>query len=199
MTKNELHRMIRWIEDESSMTGVHDDGFCRKLGEFKELLAEFYEFLFKEKYLRKRVVFDFDGVIHSYVSGWKGVDVIPDGPVPGIREVIDTLRMEYCYEVIVVSTRCVDTRGTEAIEERLAKHGIEVDGVQWRKPPAVAYVDDRGICFDGDARGLVDKVRHFRTYMEADGPRGVNEVIPGSEVLAGSLRENVMRKFTRQE
>ena len=167
MTKNELHRMIRWIEDESYMTGVHDDGFCRKLGEFKELLAEFYEFLFKEKYLRKRVVFDFDGVIHSYVSGWKGVDVIPDGPVPGIREVIDTLRIEYCYEVIVVSTRCVDTRGTEAIEEWLAKHDIEVDAVQGRKPPAVAYVDDRGICFDGDARGLVDKIRKFRTYMEA--------------------------------
>ena len=167
MTKNELHRMIRWIEDESYMTGVHNDGFCRKLGEFKELLAEFYEFLFKEKYLRKRVVFDFDGVIHSYVSDWKGVDVIPDGPVPGIREAIDTLRREYCYEVVVVSTRCVDTRGTEAIERWLMEHDIEVDGVQGRKPPAVAYVDDRGICFDGDARGLVDKIRNFRTYMEA--------------------------------
>ena len=168
MTKNELHMMIRWIEDESSMFGVHDDGFCRKLGEFKELLAEFYEFLFKEKYSRKTVVFDFDGVIHSYTSGWKGVDVIPDGPVPGIREAIDTLRREYCYEVIIVSTRCADKRGTEAIEEWLEKHGIEVDGVKGRKPPAVAYVDDRGICFDGDAYGLVDRIRNFKTYMEAE-------------------------------
>ena len=29
------------------------------------------------------VVLDFDGVIHSYKSGWKGADVIPDEPVPG--------------------------------------------------------------------------------------------------------------------
>ena len=29
---------------------------------------------------------DFDGVIHSYKSGWRGVAVIPDPPVPGAIE-----------------------------------------------------------------------------------------------------------------
>ena len=38
------------------------------------------------------VVFDFDGVIHSYTSGWKGVAEIPDPPVPGIGEAIAELR-----------------------------------------------------------------------------------------------------------
>ena len=38
------------------------------------------------------VVFDFDGVIHSYTSGWKGVANIPDPPVPGIREALADLR-----------------------------------------------------------------------------------------------------------
>jgi len=31
---------------------------------------------------------DFDGVIHSYSSGWKGADVIPDPPVPGAFDFI---------------------------------------------------------------------------------------------------------------
>ena len=33
----------------------------------------------------KTVVFDFDGVVHSYTSGWQGEDTIPDPPVPGIK------------------------------------------------------------------------------------------------------------------
>ena len=29
---------------------------------------------------------DFDGVCHSYVSGWKGADIISDPPVEGLFE-----------------------------------------------------------------------------------------------------------------
>ena len=29
---------------------------------------------------------DFDGVLHSYTSGWQGADVISDPPVPGAIE-----------------------------------------------------------------------------------------------------------------
>lgn len=32
---------------------------------------------------RKRILVDFDGVLHSYTSGWKGARTIPDPPVPG--------------------------------------------------------------------------------------------------------------------
>ena len=38
--------------------------------------------------MARTVVFDFDGVIHSYTSGWLGETTIPDPPVPGIREAL---------------------------------------------------------------------------------------------------------------
>ena len=38
------------------------------------------------------VVFDFDGVIHSFKSGWKGAAEIPDPPVDGIQQVIENLQ-----------------------------------------------------------------------------------------------------------
>lgn len=50
-----------------------------------------------------RIVFDFDGVINSYKSGWTGVDVIPDEPVKGIKKVLDNLkekRISYYYRII---------------------------------------------------------------------------------------------------
>ena len=38
--------------------------------------------------MKKTVVFDFDGVIHSYASGWKGTTCIPDPPVHGIEKAL---------------------------------------------------------------------------------------------------------------
>src|SRR5690606_32058853 len=91
------------------------------------------------------VIFDFDGVIHSYTSGWQGATSIPDPPVPGIKEAIQQIRED--YRVTVVSTRCFQPGGIEAIQNYLAKHGIEVDGVTAEKVPAILTVDDRAICF----------------------------------------------------
>ena len=66
------------------------------------------------------VVFDFDGVLHSYVSGWRGATEMPDPPVPGMREVIDELR-ERGYKVVVVSTRCIGPEGMGAVKRYLKR------------------------------------------------------------------------------
>lgn len=108
----------------------------------------------------KTVVFDFDGVIHSYTSGWKGETCIPDPPVPGIMEAISGIRAKG-YEVVVVSTRCNTHEGRLAVYRYLAIHGIEVDGVRKEKPPAIVYIDDRAICFDGHPETLLGKIEHF--------------------------------------
>jgi hypothetical protein len=109
------------------------------------------------------VVFDFDGVIHSYVSGWKGTTVIPDPPVAGIADCIRNLRSKG-YKVIVQSTRCSIQAGRDAVEAYLKENGIVVDGVVAEKPPAIVYVDDRAICFDGHPESLLKKITTFKPW-----------------------------------
>lgn len=117
--------------------------------------------------MKQTVVFDFDGVIHSYTSGWKGETVIPDPPVPGIKEAIDEIRAAG-YEVVIVSTRTSTPAGYQAVRIWLDQHGIVVDGVSAEKPPAIVYIDDRAICFDGKPAGLLEKVRTFRPWYKRD-------------------------------
>lgn len=113
--------------------------------------------------MAQTVVFDFDGVIHSYTSGWQGTTNIPDPPVPGIKEAIAEIRAAG-YEVVVVSTRCAEASGIMAVERYLSAYGIEVDDVRAEKPPAIVYIDDRAICFDGDPASLLGKIQTFRPW-----------------------------------
>ena len=115
----------------------------------------------------KTVVFDFDGVIHSYSSGWKGEDNIPDPPVSGIREAIQGIR-ESGYRVVVVSTRCRFAYGMGAVRRYLRDNKITVDDVMSEKPPAVCYIDDRAICFDGHPETLLDKIKRFKPWNKKE-------------------------------
>ena len=108
------------------------------------------------------VVFDFDGVLHSYVSGWRGATEMPDPPVPGMREVIDELR-ERGYKVVVVSTRCIGPEGMGAVKRYLKENQIEVDDVLAEKPPAICYV--------GSTDGLIEKIVNFKSWVEKGGRR----------------------------
>ena len=113
------------------------------------------------------VAFDFDGVIHSYTSGWQGEDAIPDPPVPGIREALKEIH-DAGYEVVVVSTRCATIKGHRAIEAWLYDNGLReyIDKVCKEKPPAVAYIDDRAICFDGHPETLLKKIQNFQPWYK---------------------------------
>lgn len=72
--------------------------------------------------MAKTVVFDFDGVIHSYTSGWQGENNIPGQPVPGIKKALAELHET--YEIAVVSSRCATYAGVEAIQKWLYRHGL---------------------------------------------------------------------------
>lgn len=111
---------------------------------------------------KQTVIFDFDGVINSYASRWQGADIIPDPPVEGIKEAIIEIRKH--YRVVVVSSRCYQPGGIEAIKGWLKKYDIKVDDVTDEKPPAVVIVDDRAITFDGNTTGLLEKIRTFKPW-----------------------------------
>lgn len=111
----------------------------------------------------KRVVFDFDGVVHSYTSPWQGADIIPDPPVPGIKEAIKQFR-DAGYLVCIISTRTRSKRGRDAIRTWLEKNGIEVDELSAEKVAAVAYIDDRAIRFDGHPETLFNQVETLKPW-----------------------------------
>lgn len=117
--------------------------------------------------MSKTVVFDFDGVIHSYTSGWKGETNIPDPPVEGIQKALEEIK-KAGYEVVIVSTRCKSMFGRAAIENWLDMYGMThlVDKVCKEKPPAICYVDDRAICFDGNPDLLLEKISSFKPWYQ---------------------------------
>ena len=110
---------------------------------------------------------DFDGVLHSYSSGWKGPRNIPDPPVEGA---LDFLRQAVqVFNVCIFSSRGRYIGGRRAMKACLWKHlaaeyGTEASNghfvfcaediyykIKWPrgKPPAHASIDDRGFQFNG--------------------------------------------------
>lgn len=109
---------------------------------------------------RRTICLDFDGVVHSYRSGWRGAPVIPDPPIHGTAAAIARLRQQ--YRVVIYSARCRTIEGRQAIDAWLRKHSIEVDEICEHKPPALVYVDDRAIPFRGDWDQVIADIRQFR-------------------------------------
>lgn len=65
---------------------------------------------------------DFDGVIHSYSSGWKGAHIIPDGPVPGALDFI--VEATKTWSVAIFSSRSKSLRGRWAMKDWLYRHFV---------------------------------------------------------------------------
>lgn len=112
---------------------------------------------------KKTIVFDFDGVIHRYSKGWQD-GTIYDEPVEGIKEVIKELRKD--YKVVIVSTRTSTIEGELAIKAWLKQYEIIVDGVMKEKPPAIMYIDDRAINFNGNCNKLMGDIKNFKSWTE---------------------------------
>lgn len=139
--------------------------------------------------MRKPILcLDFDGVIHSYESGWKGADVVPDAPVPGAMAfIIEAVEQ---FEVHIYSSRSGQTGGITAMQDWLHEHmtthfvhkvcdgkgelnthemarealAVEAE-VKWptEKPPAMISIDDRCLTFTGIWPGI-DELKAFKPW-----------------------------------
>jgi len=69
------------------------------------------------KFFKPIIVLDFDGVIHSYKSGWKGASVIDDDVNPGAIEFI--LKARKTYQVAILSSRSHQWGGKRAMKKWL--------------------------------------------------------------------------------
>lgn len=116
---------------------------------------------------------DFDGVVHSYTSGWKGADNIPDPPVPGaIAFMLGALNR---FQVAIFSSRSNQPGGLAAMKAWLKLHadacwwespaGPGLEDVTWptEKPPALVTLDDRALTFDGTWPSL-DSIAAFKPW-----------------------------------
>lgn len=129
------------------------------------------------------LVLDFDGVIHSYTSGWKGADVIPDPPVPGFFPFLADM-LAHGYDVQIFSSRSGQPGGIAAMraylyqaagdyaaspdaDKRLVLPGlidmIDTIGFPTEKPPAKLTIDDRAVTFMGTWPTL-EFVRDFQPW-----------------------------------
>ncbi len=117
---------------------------------------------------------DFDGVIHSYVSGWKGARNIPDSPVPGAIEFMEEA-LHAGWDVVVHSSRARYWGGITAMRhwlyvnagnswyETMGFQGLEdVRFTRW-KPSALVTIDDRAMTFTGQWPAL-DALRKFKPW-----------------------------------
>lgn len=111
---------------------------------------------------------DFDGVLHSYTSGWNGANVVSDPPVSGAIEWLRELLAVEDFRPMVYSSRSGQEGGIEAMQLWLAKHGMEAHEIAQlefpiEKPSPFLTIDDRAICFEGKFPTL-DSMRAFKPW-----------------------------------
>lgn len=135
-----------------------------------------YEWFWIPRKPRRILCLDFDGVIHSYASGWKGIAEIPDPPVPGALAFIEKAQAEG-WTVAIFSSRSRSIRGRRAMKAWLKRHldahtlPLEADDIYcgiawpWTKPPAVVSIDDRCLTFTGEWPSMAD-LRDFRPWTK---------------------------------
>jgi len=100
-------------------------------------------------YSRPRIAIDFDGVIHKYSNGWQNGEIY-DEPIEDAFETILRLYIDG-FDISIFTARTelepIRTWWNKWYNIKFPKSEIFPIDITNIKPPAIAYVDDRGITF----------------------------------------------------
>jgi adenylylsulfate kinase len=127
-----------------------------KLTTDKQLISPIKEIDNLDK--KKTLAIDFDGVIHKYSQGFKGLDNIYDGPMNGTYEALTKLKEEG-YTLKILSSRPKEYIIKWLEENNLDKFITEVSN---HKFPASLYIDDRGFNFKNWGQCLTNIKLHLK-------------------------------------
>jgi hypothetical protein len=116
----------------------------------------------------KTIAFDLDGTILKYKVGMADHDAFGE-PYPGVVDEMKKLRSKG-WKIIIWTCR----GKSKAMVSHLKKYGIPYDDINENssgphdspKIHADVYVDDRAIRFDGNTKGLADKIMNLRPWHE---------------------------------
>jgi hypothetical protein len=136
----------------------------------------------------KILCIDFDGVLHSYTSGWKGVDKVVDPATPGAMQFL--VEAAKTFNLCVYSSRSKEPAGIGAMQGALFKwlrsdlgyNDDEAIGFIARylsfpteKPAAFLTIDDRAVCFKGEFP-TIEQLHNFKTWTEINRDAAFNNL-----------------------
>jgi len=141
-----------------------------------------------EKQRVRTLCVDFDGVIHSYTSGWKGECNIPDPPVEGAFDWLAGLILSGKFAICIYSSRSKFPGAIDAMKKWFNDHNLiqsYIDLLQFptEKPSAFLTIDDRAICFNG-VFPTEEFIVNFKTWQQRD-------LVPLNETDEGELASKV--------
>ena len=145
---------------------------------------------------------DFDGVCHSYTSGWKGAANIPDEYVPGLFEFIESVKDN--FDIQVFSSRSHQEGGREAMmvwfidqrklwRSRGGKPPEETPmslSFPTEKPSAMISLDDRCLLFLGEWPSL-ETLKNFQPWNKrTNGHSGIDRLAIGG-LIAKAIKSRL--------
>lgn len=110
------------------------------------------------KTMKPTVCVDFDGVLNNYRK-YDENDL--STPREGAKEFLEELSKK--YRVVILTARRFDKVMEWLNQYELSKYVFDVTNI---KPPALAYIDDRGIPFMGDYTDTLRTLSYFEPYWK---------------------------------